>query len=331
MKYSLIVPVYNRRDEIAELLESLVAQQHDSFEVIVVQDGSSERCDDIIEQYQDRLTIQNFYKENSGPGASRNFGMEKAKGDWFIIYDSDCLIPEHYLSAVDVYLIENKVDTFGGPDKAHESFTNTQKAIDWAMTSYITTGGIRGSDKPLDDYQPRSFNMGIKREVFEKVGGYGNIWPGEDPDLSFRIKKAGYKIGFIKDAYVYHKRRIDFPRFMKQVYKFGVVRNILSKWHPGTGKLVYAFPSLFLLGVIGSIILGVLVSKYFLLPPLGIALFMFLEALITRKNLMIAFLAIPAAFIQLGSYGFGYLRSWLKIRMLGMDEKKAFPSFFFKK
>lgn len=330
MKYSLIVPVYNRRDEIEELLQSLVDQQHDSFEVVVVQDGSSERCDDIIERYQDKLTIQNFYKENSGPGASRNYGMSKANGEWFIIYDSDCLIPEHYLSAVDAYLTENDIDTYGGPDKAHDSFTNTQKAIDWAMTSFITTGGIRGSDKSLDDYQPRSFNMGIKREVFEKVGGYGKIWPGEDPDLSFRIKKAGFKIGFIKDAYVYHKRRIDFKKFGKQVYKFGVVRNILSKWHPGTGKLVYAFPSLFLLGVIGSIILGLLVSKYFFLPVVGLSLIMFLEALITRKNLVIAFLAVPAAFIQLSSYGFGYLKSLLKIRILGMDEQEAFPSFFFK-
>ena len=329
MKYSLIIPVYNRREEIEELLESLLAQQHDSFEVVVVQDGSTERCDDIIARFQDRLNIQNLYKENSGPGSSRNYGMGKAKGDWFIIFDSDCLIPDHYLQAVDDYLSKQDVDTYGGPDKAHESFTNTQKAIDWAMTSYVTTGGIRGSEKSLDDYQPRSFNMGIKREVFEKVGGYGKIWPGEDPDLSFRIKKAGFSVGFIKDAYVYHKRRIDFRKFGQQVYKFGVVRNILSKWHPGTGKLVYAFPSLFLIGSISSLLLGLIASWYLALPVLLIALIMFVEALVTRKSLVIALLAVPAAFIQLGGYGFGYLKSFIKIRLLGQDEKVAFGSFFF--
>jgi len=330
MKYSLIVPVYNRREEIDELLESLLSQTYDSFEVVVVEDGSSESCDDIIKKYQDKINIQYFYKDNSGPGASRNFGMGKAKGDWFVIFDSDCLIPDHYLSAVDAYLVSNNVDTYGGPDKAHESFTNTQKAIDWAMTSYVTTGGIRGSDKSLDDYQPRSFNMGIKREVFDKVGGYGKIWPGEDPDLSFRIKNAGYSVGFIKDAYVYHKRRIDFKKFAQQVYKFGVVRNILSKWHKGTGKLVYAFPTLFLVGSSVCLILGIAVSWYLAIPVLLIAIIMFIEALITRKNLIIAFLAVPAAFIQLGGYGYGYLKSFIKIRLLGQDEKKAFASFFFK-
>ena len=330
MKYSLIVPVYNRREEIEELLESLLGQTHDSFEVLVIEDGSTDRCEDIVKKYQTHLKIQYHYKANSGPGASRNYGMERAKGEWFIIYDSDCLIPNHYLTAVDNYLEQHDIDTFGGPDKAHASFTNTQKAIDWAMTSYITTGGIRGSDKSLDDYQPRSFNMGIKKEVFEKVGGYGKIWPGEDPDLSFRIKNAGFKIGFIKDAYVYHKRRIDFKKFMKQVYKFGVVRNILSKWHKGTGKLVYALPSFFLIGTIGCLVLGVFLSKYFFMPLLLIAVVMFLEALVTRKNIAIACLAVPAAFIQLGSYGFGYLKSLFKIRLLGMDERKAFPSFFFK-
>ena len=329
MKYSLIIPVYNRREEIEELLESLLVQQHDSFEVVVVQDGSTERCDDIIERFQDRLNIQNIYKENSGPGSSRNYGMRKAKGDWFIIFDSDCLIPDHYLQAVDDYLTKQDVDTYGGPDKAHESFTNMQKAIDWAMTSYVTTGGIRGSEKSLDDYQPRSFNMGMKREVFEKVGGYGKIWPGEDPDLSFRIKKAGFSVGFIKDAYVYHKRRIDFRKFGQQVYKFGVVRNILSKWHPGTGKMVYAFPSLFLIGSISSLLLGLIASWYLALPVLLIALIMFVEALFTRKSLVIALLAVPAAFIQLGGYGFGYLKSFIKIRLLGLDEKVAFGSFFF--
>ena len=330
MKYSLIIPVYNRREEIDELLESLVSQSHDSFEIIVVEDGSSKRSDDIVDKYSSKLNIQYFYKENSGPGASRNFGMSKARGEWFIIFDSDCLIPNHYLTAVNKYLAENSVDTYGGPDKAHESFSNTQKAIDWAMTSYVTTGGIRGSDKSLDDYQPRSFNMGIKREVFERVGGFGTIWPGEDPDLSFRIKNAGYSIGFIKDAYVYHKRRIDFKKFGQQVYKFGVVRNILSKWHQGTGKLVYAFPTLFLLGSIMCLILSITTAWYFAIPIILIAIVMFLEALVTRKSFIVALLAVPAAFIQLGGYGFGYLNSFIKIRILGQDEKKVFTSFFFK-
>ena len=117
LNFSIIIPVYNRPNEIDELLESLTKQDFsDDFEVLVIEDGSTEKSESIVEKYTSKLNLKYFYKENSGAGASRNFGMEKANGNYFIILDSDVIVPKHYLSEVSKALNSNFIDAFGGPD-----------------------------------------------------------------------------------------------------------------------------------------------------------------------------------------------------------------------
>jgi glycosyltransferase involved in cell wall biosynthesis len=219
--YSVIIPIYNRPDEIKELLQSLTHQGFTNFEVIIVEDGSLKTCEDICKSFEDKLEIQYFYKENSGQGFSRNFGFEKAQGDYYIVFDSDCIIPEDYFETVDQHLDENPLDAFGGPDAALESFTLVQKAISYSMTSFFTTGGIRGGNKQLEKFRPRSFNMGISKAVFEKTSGYNITRMGEDIEFSIRIEKAGFKTGLIPNAKVYHKRRTRLDQFYKQLFFFG--------------------------------------------------------------------------------------------------------------
>lgn len=331
MLFSVIIPVYNRPQEVEELLDSLTKQTRKNFELIIVEDGSSDDCKAVVERFTTQLTIHYFFKANSGPGDSRNFGMAKAQGDYLLFFDSDCLIPPHYFETVTTFLANNPLDAYGGPDTAHASFTKTQKAINYAMTSIITTGGVRGKENQLDNYQPRSFNMGISRKVYETVGGYGDIHPGEDPDLSYRIMQAGFSIGLIADAYVYHKRRIDFSKFSKQVYKFGVVRNVLMKWHPRSWKLVYFLPAAFLLGSIALIVLGLLWHVVFLFPLAALVLLIFVDALIRIGDVSIALMAIPATFIQLYNYGWGFLKGFWLIHVLRKPEREALPGFFFQR
>lgn len=331
MLFSVIIPVYNRPQEVEELLDSLTKQTRKNFELIIVEDGSSDDCKAVVEHYAAQLTIHYFYKENSGPGDSRNYGMAKAQGDYLLFFDSDCLIPPHYFETVTTFLATNPLDAYGGPDTAHDSFTKTQKAINYAMTSIITTGGVRGKENKLDNYQPRSFNMGISRKVYETVGGYGDIHPGEDPDLSYRIMQAGFSIGLIADAYVYHKRRIDFGKFSKQVYKFGVVRNVLMKWHPRSWKLVYFLPAAFLLGSIALVVLSILWHVIFLLPLVALLLLILVDALIRTRDVSIALMAVPATFIQLYNYGWGFLKGFWLIHVLRKPEREALPGFFFQR
>lgn len=329
VKYSVIVPVFNRPDEMDELLKSLKKQSYSNFEIIIIEDGSTETCDEIAKLYSNELDIKYYYKDNSGPGDSRNTGMTMASGQYFIFFDSDCIIPPRYFEIVENYLSTDRLDAFGGPDNAHKSFTNIQKAINYSMTSVITTGGVRGKKNKMDNFQPRSFNMGINRKVYEKIGGFSNIHPGEDPDLSYRIMNDGFKIGLIKEAFVYHKRRIDFSKFVKQMYKFGVVRGILIKWYPDKFKLTYTFPALFLLLSLLLIILSIYFSVFFSAPLLLISVIIFMDALIKTKNLYISLLAVLASFIQLYSYGYGFLKSTIKILILKKDERKVFSAFFF--
>ena len=240
MLFSLIIPVYNRPDEIDELLESLSKLYYnEDFEIVIIEDGSSLKCEDVVLEYERKLNISYYYKDNSGPGNSRNFGMQKAKGDYFIIFDSDCIIPKNYLTEVMKALKQNYVDCFGGPDKALDSFSDIQKAINFAMTSFLTTGGIRGGSEKINKFQPRSFNMGISKIAFEKSNGFGNIHPGEDPDLSIRLWNLGYETRLFPNAFVYHKRRIDWDKFSTQVNKFGKARPILNSWYPKYNKLTY--------------------------------------------------------------------------------------------
>jgi glycosyltransferase involved in cell wall biosynthesis len=330
-KYSIIIPVYNRPQEVQELLESLADQSLKDFEVLIIEDGSTLPCKNIVDQYSNKIEIKYFFNENTGPGSSRNYGMERASGAYILFFDSDCVIPPDYFSKLEKSLAENPADAFGGPDSAHESFTNIQKAINYAMTSFVTTGGIRGKKNNLDNYQPRSFNMGISQRVYQTVGGFSDIHPGEDPDLSYRIMNAGFKIRLIEEAYVWHKRRIDFQKFIKQVYKFGVVRAILIKWYPDKFKPVYLLPSLFLLGTAYLVTCSILCSFQFIFPLLLLTGIIWTESLIKSKNLKIASLSVPAAFIQLLSYGYGFLKSAIRILVFKQNERNAFPSFFFKK
>lgn len=294
----------------------------------MIEDGSTDQCESVVKLYEQKLNIKYFFKENSGPGASRNFGMEKANGSFFIFLDSDCIVPPGYLQKVHQHLQDHPLDAFGGPDSAHHTFTPVQKAINYAMTSFLTTGGIRGGEKKLAKFQPRSFNMGISREVFENVGGFGTLHPGEDPDLSYRITEAKYQTGLIQKAFVYHKRRIDFSKFIKQVYKFGLARTILMKWHPGSFKLVYALPSICLIGLI--FLLGLSVAwPWLLLLLFAGGSILFIDALIKTKNLLIAFMGVLASGIQVFGYGYGFLTGIWHLWIRQKDERIIFPGMFF--
>ncbi|MDF4222081.1 glycosyltransferase [Maribacter sp. M208] len=330
LSFSFIIPVYNRPNEIKELLDSLRLQTYDNtFEVVIVEDGSTISSEEVIGDYVDYLAISYYKKPNSGPGDSRNYGMARAKGNYFIVLDSDCILPPQYLVEAEKSLRDDFVHCYGGPDAAHESFSTVQKAINYAMTSFLTTGGIRGGKKAVDKFQPRSFNMGISKEAFENVGGYGNIHPGEDPDLTIRIWNKGYKTKLISEAFVYHKRRIDWNKFYIQVNKFGMVRPILNKWHPETKKITYWFPTVFCLGLLGSIILAI---AGFMVPLYFYSLYyllLFIDALRKTSNLKVAFLSLVATAIQFFGYGYGFLKSTLYINFSSKKPEEIFPKLFF--
>lgn len=309
IKYSVIVPVYNRIDEVHDLLESLVCQTQKNFEVIIVEDGSTEPCEEIVDNYYGSFHLKYFYKSNEGRSIARNYGIERASGRYFIFFDSDCVIPPDYFAILDRELAERPLDAFGGPDAAHSSFTPTQKAISFAMTSFLTTGGIRGGKVQMEKFTPRSFNMGYSREVYEKVGGFREMF-SEDIDMSTRIRQAGFSIGLIHPAHVYHKRRVDFKKFWRQVYVFGMSRITLKLLYPGSMKLVHTLPALAVVIGVMLVLLGIFVSPWFLLP-IGIWLLaVFITALISTRSLKIALLALPASVVQIAGYGCGFLKAW---------------------
>lgn len=331
MYFSFIIPVYNRPEEIDELLQSLVLLDFDTtFEVVIIEDGSSVKCEDVIEKYKEKLDISYFFKPNSGPGDSRNYGMQHAKGEYFLILDSDCILPSNYLKEVEKSLNNEFVDCFGGPDKALESFSDVQKAINFTMTSFLTTGGIRGGSEKIGKFQPRSFNMGLSKKAFESSKGFGNIHPGEDPDLSIRLWNLGFKTKLIKDAFVYHKRRINWNKFYIQVNKFGKARPILNKWYPQYSKMTYWFPTLFCLGFIMSILFLFFKIQIFFILYLIYFLALFLLSLIENRNLKIAFYSLLAAFYQFYGYGKGFLISYFNIFILKKTAQEAHPELFFK-
>lgn len=332
MYFSFIVPVYNRPDEIDELLESLTKFNATAlFEVVVVEDGSSLPCKDIVEKYANRLEIVYYFKPNSGPGDSRNYGMKLAKGDYFIILDSDCILPTDYLSNVEQSLKEEFVDCFGGPDAALDSFSDIQKAINFTMTSFLTTGGIRGGSEKVDKFQPRSFNMGLSKKAFEASNGFGNIHPGEDPDLSIRLWNLGFKTKLIKSAFVFHKRRISWEKFQIQVNKFGKARPILNSWYPEHKKITFWFPTLFLLGFIFSVLLTFFNLPFFLALYGFYFLLLFITSLLFNKKLKIALYSLWATVIQFYGYGKGFLLSYYRISILKQKPQEAFPELFFNK
>ena len=312
-----------------ELLQSFLSLQYKKpFEIVVVEDGSVVSSKKVIDKYSKKLTISYFEKENTGPGDSRNYGMRRAKGNYFIILDSDCLLPPHYLNTVANFLRKNFFHCYGGADTAHKDFTPLQKAINYVMTSFFTTGGIRGSNY-AKDFEPRSFNMGLSKEAFIKTGGFATIHPGEDPDLSQRIRKAGYKTTFLPNANVFHKRRISWKKFYQQVKKFGLVRPILNKWHPQASKITFWFPTGFVLFIIASVLASVFCSFYFLAPILVYLLILFIDSSLKNKSIYVGLLTIPAVFIQFFGYGLAFLKSTFYIKLLKRDPKKVFPYLFF--
>jgi len=315
MKYSIIVPVYNRPDEVDELLESLSSQTLKDFEVVIVEDGSKITCKDVCDKYANILHLHYYYKENSGPGQSRNYGVERANGEYVLIVDSDAVAPAGFMQAIDDELKRQPSDAWGGPDAAHESFTDVQKAISYAMTSFFTTGGIRGGKKQLDKFYPRSFNLGIRREAYLALGGFSKTrfskmsLYGEDIDFSIRIYKAGYSCRLFPEAWVWHKRRTDFRKFWRQVYNSGYARINLWRMYPEALKPVHALPSVFTLGVVGLLVLAPFTCGWSLVLLLLYALLILIDSSIQSKSMKVGFLAVAAVFVQLIGYGIGFLES----------------------
>ncbi|MBQ8938054.1 MAG: glycosyltransferase [Bacteroidaceae bacterium] len=359
-KYSIIVPVFNRPDEVRELLDSLTQQTQRDFEVIIVEDGSEKTCKDVCEQFAGILDLHYYYKENSGPGQSRNYGAERAQGEWLIVLDSDVVLPKGYLAAVDEELSSGgDCDAWGGPDAAHPDFTPVQKAISYSMTSFFTTGGIRGGKTKLDKFFPRSFNMGVRREVYTELGGFSKMRFGEDIDFSYRIVEAGYKTRLLPAAWVWHKRRTDFRKFFRQVFNSGIARINLTKRHPGTLKVVHLLPTVFTLGVIGCLLLFLLGAALYaegewldyqglrptdnmhqsigfvfcvlaLIPIILYSSLIFIDSSIRNRSLWVGLLSVPAAFVQLTGYGLGFIKAWWKRCVLKQDEFQAFEKNFYK-
>ena len=362
MKYSIIVPVFNRPDEVDELLESLTRQTCRDFEVIIVEDGSEVRCEEVVERYRERLDMQYFEKPNSGPGQSRNYGAERSRGDYLIVLDSDVVLPEGYLAAVDEELEANPCEAFGGPDRAHESFTPVQKAINYSMTSFFTTGGIRGGKKKLDKFYPRSFNMGIRRDLYQQLGGFSNMRFGEDIDFSIRIFKSGARCRLFPEAWVWHKRRTDFRKFFRQVHNSGIARINLYKKYPESLKLVHLLPAVFTVGVtvltaifltgllfaalglwtafygskgcnMGMVVVffGAALMALAALPIVLYKLLILVDSTVRNRSLWVGVLSIPASFIQLFGYGTGFLRAWWLRCICGRNEElQAFQKTFYK-
>lgn len=313
--FSVIIPVYNRPAEVRELLESLTRQSYTKFEVLIIEDGSTERCVEVAETFKENLNLRYFYKENSGQGFTRNYGFERAEGDYFIIFDSDCIIPDDYFEIVNSHLAANWLDAYGGPDQAHSSFTPLQKAISYSMTSPLTTGGIRGKKKHAGTFRPRSFNMGLSRKVFEKTCGFNITRMGEDIELSIRIEKSGFTTGLIPEAFVYHKRRTKLSDFFKQLHFFGRARINIDRFHPGSIKLIHWLPALFVLLFLFYLTLPFWMPPLFwLFTAFGLlySSFLFLDAIRQTKEPQVASLGIITSFIQLTAYGIGFLSERVK-------------------
>ena len=337
MKYSFIIPVFNRPDEVDELLDSLTKQSLKDFEVVVVEDGSSVKCDNVVKAYENRLNIKYFLKANSGPGQTRNYGVDRAEGEYVLILDSDVVLPTNYLQAVDAELRRQPCDAFGGPDRAHSSFSLMQKAINYAMTSFFTTGGIRGGKKKLDKFYPRSFNMGVRREVYLALEGFSKMRFGEDIDFSTRIFKGGYSCRLFPEAWVWHKRRTDLKKFFKQVHNSGIARINLTKRHPGTLKAVHLLPAVFTVGCALLVVLTVVAALcgcphwWASLTPFALfSLIIFADSALQSHSLQVGIRAVAASFIQLWGYGTGFVRAWWERCVLGRGEFEAFKHNFYK-
>ncbi|MBR1882911.1 MAG: glycosyltransferase [Muribaculaceae bacterium] len=308
--FSVIVPVYNRRDEVDDLLRSLAAQTHKDFEVVIVEDGSTEPCEDIVARYAGDMDVRYFYKDNEGRSIARNHGIEHATGDYFVFFDSDCVIPPDYFATLTRALQEQYVDCFGGPDAAGQDFTDLQKAINFSMTAFLTTGGIRGGKVQLEKFVPRSFNMGYSRQVWERVGGFREMF-SEVIDMSTRIRQAGFTIRLIREAHVYHKRRTSLRKFARQTHVFGMSRITLKLLYPDSLKAVHTLPALFVLGCLALVLLALLWHWWAILPVVLYAVLLWVSALAQTRSLKISLMAVVTSFVQLFSYGTGFIRAYV--------------------
>ncbi len=330
LHFSIIVPVYNRPDEVEELLASMTKQTRQGFEVVIVEDGSVEKCEHIVNKYSSQLNLKYYFKENSGPGPSRNYGFERASGNYCIFLDSDCILPPQWFEVITSRLSESYTDAFGGPDAAHPDFSPLQKAINYSMTSFFTTGGIRGGSEKVDKFYPRSFNMGYSREVFEKTGGFARMRFGEDIDMSIRILENGFQTRLFKDASVFHKRRTHLRQFFKQVYNSGIARINLYKKHPQSLKAVHFAPAIFTVGVV-TLILGAVFYTWMLLMPLLLHLFLILaDSIFRTKSISVGLLSIVTSYLQLTGYGSGFIGAFFRRILLGKGEFSAFGKNFYK-
>lgn len=313
--FSVIVPVFNRPDEISDLLASLASQSDSGFETVIVEDGSTIPCREQCEAYAGRLSLKYFYKDNEGRSIARNYGMDRAGGDYFIFVDSDCILPPDYIARLREALGETPADCFGGPDAAHESFTDTQKAINYSMTSFLTTGGIRGGKVHMEKFTPRTFNMGFSRQVYDRVGGFREMF-SEDIDMSTRIRLAGFSVMLFPDVAVYHKRRVDFRKFWRQVHVFGMSRITLQLLYPGSMKAVHWLPALFVIGAVAMIIWAFF-WKWALVPLLIYILALWIWGMISTRSLKIGTMGVGAAMVQLCGYGTGFIRAYVWKIILG--------------
>ncbi len=329
--FSLIVPVYNRPDEVSELLESLAKQTLRDFEFILVEDGSSLKSDKILESYKDSFPINYIDRENQGPSLARNTGMAEANGDYLLFVDSDCILPPDWMEKIFESLQNNPVDCFGGPDRAADKFNDVQKAISFAMTSFITTGGIRGGAKQMDKFHPRSYNMGISRELYQEMGGFPNtrMHPGEDMVFSIELMKRSYKTALFNDCFLYHKRRSSLKQFFRQVYRFGYTRYIISKVYPDTKKIIFWFPSMFLFGSIFLLFTGSLFHLFYLLPLAFLFILFFSVSWLSNRSIKVALLSILTSLIQLIGYGWGFARSFFNVELRGLDEYGVLKNGFY--
>lgn len=320
--FSIIVPVYNRPDEVKELMASLACQTDHGFEVVIVEDGSTIPCKTEAEEYATVSALQYFYKDNEGRSPARNYGMEHAQGDYFIFVDSDCILPPDYIEKLRKALSEKWRDCFGGPDDAHESFTDTQKAINFAMTSFLTTGGIRGGKMQMEKFVPRTFNMGFSRKVYEKVGGFREMF-SEDIDMSTRIRLAGFAPELIREVKVYHKRRGSLAKFWRQVHVFGMSRITLQLLYPGSMKPVHWAPAIFVIGAVAMII-GAFFNPIWLLPLAAYIILLWISACLSTRSVKVGSMAVAASMVQLWGYGTGFLRAyvWKILLRHGRDEEQ---------
>lgn len=330
-RFSIIIPVYNRPEEAVELLDSLTMQSlKNDIEVIVIEDGSTVKCETEIEPFKKQLDLVYIYQENQGPGPARNNGAKIAKGEYLIFLDSDCVLPSDYLANTIEHLDKAPLDCFGGPDRAHKFFSPIQKAISYSMTSIFTTGGIRGGKKKMDKFYPRSFNLGVKKSVFDKVGGFSDMRYGEDIDFSMNVLEKGYNIGLINETFVYHKRRSTFKSFFKQVFSSGTARIELASRHKNALKLVHLLPMFFVLSIPVTILLGIFLHPaFYFVIPLYLAL-VFIDATIETRSIRVAILSIVSSVIQICGYGLGFMTA-LFYKVVNKNKRYvAFKKTFYK-